>query len=257
MVLLSNKLPYTHPFAGGYPRRGGQPLPTDPDVIAFAVASGAKEVGALMKVQNVVSYLKAESLWDYARLYPMKSAQNAGTGSTVYGLGGLTSNNMTLVNSPTWGSDGVTFASASTQYATASDFLSDATVSFWLRGVITETNLGVLLSQYGGTSNQRSVQFYTNASQELELGRSSDGINAEVYRNGSTPSEDLVISAEWVDGGGRTLWKNKTPQSLSLVFGSAKTSRFNSTAPVTIMSQPDGANPASGQLHWLDLSKLH
>ena len=93
--------------------RRGNSLIYDSDVAAFQKASGATQVGPILAL---VDYLKAQSLWDYARFYPMKSAQNAGSGSTVYGLGGLTSNNMTLVNSPTWGSGGVTFASASSQY---------------------------------------------------------------------------------------------------------------------------------------------
>ena len=92
--------------------RRGAGLIYDSDVAAFQKDSGATQVGPILAL---VDYLKAESLWDYARFYPMKSAQNAGSGSTVYGLGGLTSNNMTLVNSPTWGSDGVTF-DGSTQY---------------------------------------------------------------------------------------------------------------------------------------------
>ena len=92
--------------------KGVRPL-LDADVKAFKEESGATSVGGL---NNLVRYLKSESLYDNFVIYPMKSAQNAGSGSTVYGLGGLTSNNMTLVNSPTWGSGGVTFASASSQY---------------------------------------------------------------------------------------------------------------------------------------------
>jgi hypothetical protein len=211
--------------------------------VNFRQASGATNVAA---VDRLVRYLKAQNLWDYARLYPMKSAQNAGSGSTVYGLGGLTSNNMTLVNSPTWGSDGVTFASASSQYGTISDFLSDGTISFWLRAEITETGLGVLLAQFGGTGNQRSVQIFTSASQTLFIGRSPDGISSENYEDGATPSQDTTLSAEWADEGGRTLWADKTQRSLSLAGGSANTSRFNSTAPITVMAQPDGAIPADG-----------
>jgi len=101
--------------------RRGAGLIYDSDVAAFQKASGATQVGPLLAL---VDYLKAESLWDYARFFPMKSAQNAGSGSTVYGLGGLTSNNMTLVNSPTWGSDGLTFARASSQYGNAGDLFN-------------------------------------------------------------------------------------------------------------------------------------
>jgi hypothetical protein len=38
----------------------------------------------------------------------MRGIHNAGTGSTVYSLGGLGTFNGTLVNSPTWGTNGIT-----------------------------------------------------------------------------------------------------------------------------------------------------
>ena len=220
-----------------------RPLATlDPDVAAFRAASGATNVAGL---NRLAVYLKGQSLWDYARFYPMKSSQNAGSGSTVYGLGGLTTNNMTLVNSPTWGSGGVTFDADSTQYASSPDFLSDESISFWWRGSSSTAGVGVLIAQYGGVGNQRSVQMYTNSG-ELQLSRSADGVSGSVFSDGTTPSSDTLLVAEWVDGGGRSLWRNKASQSLTLTAGTAKTSRFDSNADVTIMSQPSGAAPASG-----------
>jgi hypothetical protein len=41
--------------------------------------------------------------------WPMRSYQNAGTGSTVYSLGGLGRYDGTMINSPTWGYNGVAF----------------------------------------------------------------------------------------------------------------------------------------------------
>ena len=66
MTTLAPKLPYTHPFAGGYPRIGGQPLPTDPDAIDYlsrvAAADGAAvEVGVAMAVDQFIKGCKADS----------------------------------------------------------------------------------------------------------------------------------------------------------------------------------------------------
>ena len=66
MPTLAPKLPYTHPFAGGYPRVGGQPLPTDPDAIDYlsrvAAADGAAvEVGVAMAVDQFIKGCKADS----------------------------------------------------------------------------------------------------------------------------------------------------------------------------------------------------
>ena len=222
--------------------RRGVGLIYDSDVAAFQKASGATQVGPILAL---VDYLKAESLWDYARFYPMKSSQNAGSGSTVYGLGGLTSNNMTLVNSPTWGSDGVTFDAASSQYGTISDFSGGGTVSYWFRGTPATSGVGVLLSQWKDSEDERSVQIF-DFSGQLRVARSSDGAVLDVYSNGTTPSTDTCLSAEWVDGGGRTLWINKQQESLTLVAGASKTSRHNSTADIRLMGQDGSESYESG-----------
>ena len=50
MTTLAPKLPYTHPFAGGYPRIGGQPLPTDPDAIDYLERVKAADGGVGVEV---------------------------------------------------------------------------------------------------------------------------------------------------------------------------------------------------------------
>lgn len=55
--------------------------------------------------------------WDNFVAYLMKSTQNVGSGATVYPLGGLTTNVMTLVNGPSWGADGIDYQA--THYAKA------------------------------------------------------------------------------------------------------------------------------------------
>jgi hypothetical protein len=57
-------------------------------------------------------------LWNSMVCWPLRSSQNAGTGTTAYSLGGLGTFNGTLVNGPTWGADGIAF-DGSDDYATA------------------------------------------------------------------------------------------------------------------------------------------
>jgi hypothetical protein len=216
--------------------RRGAGLIYDSDVAAFQKASGAAQVGPILAL---VDYLKAESLWDYARFYPMKSAQNAGSGSTVYGLGGLTSNNMTLVNSPTWGSDGVTFNAASSQYGTISDFLGGGTVNLFWTGTNTSATGGLDLpcfGQYDYGASQRSVAIAKGSTGTLRVARSEDGTAAEIYQSGAFPPVSSTVSAEWVSGGGRAAFINKDAQSLSLIVGSAQTERLNTSVNVTVMA---------------------
>jgi len=84
----------------------------DSDVLAFVAASGATDVAGL---DAFVKGVKDLGLWDSMVSWPLRSSQNAGTGTTAYSLGGLGTFNGTLVNSPTWGTDGISFDSASSQ----------------------------------------------------------------------------------------------------------------------------------------------
>jgi hypothetical protein len=84
----------------------------DPDAATFIAASGATDVWNL---QQFVKGVKALGLWDDMVCWPLRSAQNAGTGTTAYSLGGLGTFNGTLVGGPAWTADGITFG-GNTQY---------------------------------------------------------------------------------------------------------------------------------------------
>jgi hypothetical protein len=81
----------------------------DPDAATFIAASGASDV---WNIQQFVKGVKDLGLWDDMVCWPLRSTQNAGTGTTAYSLGGLGTFNGTLVNGPTWGVDGITKANA-------------------------------------------------------------------------------------------------------------------------------------------------
>ncbi|MEI6035067.1 MAG: hypothetical protein WCS65_12415 [Verrucomicrobiae bacterium] len=79
--------------------------PFDKDALAFCTATGATDRRA---ISDFVRGIKRLSLWDSMVCWPLRSAQNFGTGTVVQSLGGLTQNG-TLTNGPTWGADGVVF----------------------------------------------------------------------------------------------------------------------------------------------------
>ena len=65
MPTLAQRLPYLHPFAGGFPYRGSQRLPSDPDALTYlaavAAADGAPvEVGVAMAVDDFFKGTKAD-----------------------------------------------------------------------------------------------------------------------------------------------------------------------------------------------------
>jgi len=210
----------------------------DPATATFAAASGATDLAG---IDALVKYVKGQSLWGNFRCYPMKSAQNAGSGSTVFGFGGLTSNNMSLVNSPTWGASGIAL-NGTTQLGRIADFTSAATINVFLRCNKADQAEGItsFFGQYDTGANSRSVWLAQRGDvtgDPLRMSRGSDGaaLTLEVYdcaKNGLAADNTFV--AAWIAGGGRDLWINKTAQSLSLTTGIAQTDRFDSSADWTL-----------------------
>jgi hypothetical protein len=78
----------------------------DPDAADFCSRSGASDRAA---VSAFVRGVKDLGLWESMVCWPLRSTQNAGTGTTAFSLGGLGAYNGTLANGPTWGTDGIAF----------------------------------------------------------------------------------------------------------------------------------------------------
>lgn len=213
---------------------------TDRAVQAHRHVTGATNTYWL---NELVRYVKAQGLWDNFRFYPMMPRTNFDTGSTVRGMGGLTANDMTLVNGPTWGASGIAFASASSQYGTIADYLGSETLTCFLRTTASANAGGVLVSQNQPSGDLRSwslAESYADTDSIL-ISRFADGTasNYEIYDtpSGTFPTSDSCFVGQWVDGGSRSLWLNKSLQTLGLVAGSAQTSRFNTSVDILISAQ--------------------
>jgi len=210
----------------------------DADVAAFQKASDAADVTGIM---DLVDYLKGQSLWDYARFYPMKSSQNAGSGSTVYGLGGLTSNNMTLVNSPTWGSDGVAFDAASSQYGNVGDIFDGGDLTVFARVAYASDSPTAnedILGLYDGAQDERSFIFRRaggNPGNPFQLLRASQGTFSFQTIEVNNTTDHTVTSAEecligqFLGSNSRSVWQGKQQLTLALQSGySLQSSTHNS-----------------------------
>jgi len=86
----------------------------DADTIAFAnrVRAGSGKIilnEHLKQINRFIIGVKKLGLWSSMVCWPMRSIHNAGTGSTVYSLGGLGVYNGTMINAPTWEQNGVFF----------------------------------------------------------------------------------------------------------------------------------------------------
>ena len=80
----------------------------DADAAAYFDRAGVTNATAKAQINAFVKGLKDLSLYNSIISWPLRSSQNAGTGTTAYSLGGLGTFNGTLTNGPTWGADGVT-----------------------------------------------------------------------------------------------------------------------------------------------------
>jgi hypothetical protein len=82
--------------------------PLDRDAREYIQRAGVSDAGGRSQINEFVRGIKSLGLWNSLVCWPLRSTQNAGTGTTAYSLGGLGTYNGTLVNGPTWGSDGIT-----------------------------------------------------------------------------------------------------------------------------------------------------
>ena len=114
----------TNSLMAAVANKGGGGL--DADVVAFATESGATDLTGL---NDLVVYLKAQSLYSDFAIYPMKSAQNAGSGSTVYSLGGLTTVDAEIAGGAPWTASGIDLNGTS-HYLTSSVTGSSAWTEF-------------------------------------------------------------------------------------------------------------------------------
>jgi hypothetical protein len=90
----------------------------DADASAYFTTAGVTNTAGRQQISRFVTGIKDLGLYNNMVCWPLRSSQNAGTGTTAYSLGGLGTYNGTLVNSPSWGVDGITFTSGSSQTIT-------------------------------------------------------------------------------------------------------------------------------------------
>jgi hypothetical protein len=213
-----------------------------PETLAYAAASGATDLGPL---NSLFGYVISESLWNNFRIYVGKGAQNANAGSTVFGAGALTANNMTLIGSPTWGADGITYNGTSQAGEIAKFINQPVTTTVWTRHayislVGAAVNTLWSTSDFSGSLRSLRVGVANNLTGDpYIMFRSGDGSaspNAETYRETTSTystSEQTHID-QHISGGGRAMWINNTSTALTLELGTAQTSAFNAATPLVL-----------------------
>jgi len=81
----------------------------DADAAAYFDRAGVTDATAKQQINAFVVGVKALGLYNNMVCWTLRSAQNKGSGTTAYSLGGFGTYNGTLTNGPTWGTDGIIF----------------------------------------------------------------------------------------------------------------------------------------------------
>jgi len=122
----------------------------DTDAQSFITTSGATDIEAL---DQFVKGVKDLGLWDSMVAWPLRSSQNAGTGTTAYSLGGLGTFNGTLVNGPTWDIDGVTFDGTNDLVTASVSFPASFTMFVVAKNLAAAKASRSMMGTSGGTAN--------------------------------------------------------------------------------------------------------
>jgi hypothetical protein len=117
---------------GGLSKIGG----FDADAVAYFERAGVTDATAKSQISAFVMGTKDLGIYNNMVCWPLRSAQNSGTG-TAYSLGGLGIFDGTLSGTPlpTWGTSGITFSSVLAQYIDVSPSVASGQLNSLCFGV--------------------------------------------------------------------------------------------------------------------------
>jgi hypothetical protein len=144
-------------------------------------------------VSAFVRGVKDLGLYESMVCWPLRSSQNAGTGTTAYSLGGLGTFDGTLTNGPTWGADGIDFDGSNDRITlpNASFGTGNAATSIWVF-LKNETNAARMVALSQGNNNTATDAF---ALQSPDVTATNDTVNIAF-----TPANNIAAKS--------TVWKS-------------------------------------------------
>ena len=129
----------------------------DADALTYFTNTGITDLTARRQINDFVVGVKALGAWTTMVCWPMKSSQNAGTGSTVYSLGGGGTFNGTMAAGATWGAEGITFNGSTGRVSTSmTSITSDHTSMSIFKQTATSGNQVTLAKDDQGSNRQFS-----------------------------------------------------------------------------------------------------
>ena len=153
--------------------------PLDRDAREFIQRAGVTDAGGRAQLNQFVRGVKTLGLWSSMVCWPLRSSQNAGTGTTAYSLGGLGTYDGTLTNGPTWGTDGIT-SNGTTQVITTAytpPLLSASDVSCCAALTLTGKNNSSVIA--GNRANGFSFAGFWGVTTTSVIAWAATGTNAQ------------------------------------------------------------------------------
>jgi hypothetical protein len=173
-------------------------------------------------------------LWSNMVCWPLRSTQNAGTGTTAYSLGGLGTFNGTLVNGPSWSTDGIVFVAASSQEITVGDAMSFTSQpsSLFVNATAPVLSGARSLIARWNVSNNRSYQFNAPTA---GFRVSPSGLNEGPTANFTNASIDGLVSGHYQPSTHVRVYRGSVLDSSNTT--SVPSAAFNATATTGIGSR--------------------
>jgi len=173
----------------------------DADASAYFTTAGVTNTAGRQQISRFVTGVKDLGLYSNMVCWPLRSTQNAGTGTIAYSLGGLGTFNGTLTNGPTWGADGVMFSNSSAQYISTEYLFDPSTLSTGFLSVINQTESPTFSNNReicgNRVSSEASYLFKNTAgAQDIAVFDSVSGHNAA-----STSSRIAYVAGRQFAGG--------------------------------------------------------
>jgi len=200
----------------------------------------------LEQLEEVVSFLKTNfeggggsgtSLWEASRIVVANSHYNAGTGATVYALGGMNNHHFTK-SGGTWSADGISFSGGSDQVSMP-DFAmgtTKRTVMFYADLTNVSSSNKTLWGQWAGGTGNKSVYFEIHHQRrKVRISTSSNGSNHEIssWSQEFAPWSGFSIVTTRYDAGAYSVWLDGTNyHDTTLAHSSLKNSNLDVDAYV-------------------------
>jgi hypothetical protein len=174
----------------------------DADAAAYFERAGVTDATAKGQINAFVKGIKDLGIYNSMVSWPLRSTQNAGTGTTAYSLGGWGTFNGTFAGSPTWVANGLSFTTSDSVSSDINSISDDFTLVFCASGTGTQTSFSQYFGIQGRTGtagNQAEIQTPTTVQINLQMrnsgsaGFTSDSLDNPFYL--SNPSPFAIISS--------------------------------------------------------------